>query len=239
LAILDITHALITKTIAQGLFKRTQGLAVSLGQKPPIVVIFPAQPEGRLILGRTNVKPITRSRLLPTLSKLPAPTKYTVDVVVGRVVALANIFDRKGSNLFILGSTSRDKDFDRERQSLETYPCDAPKPGKYMGYRLRTETNGMSQTVKITIQSFTKMDGFRDKESMAKMDPYTFSGTWAGPKVAWKGDYYEGFSRLYVTARGERMQNGKLKCHFVSKRERSVRSPQRPDTFLVYFLDEE
>jgi hypothetical protein len=50
------------------------------------------------------------------------------------------------------------------------------------------------------------MGGFWDKESMAKMEPYTFSGTWAGPKATWEADYYEGFSRFHVTARGERMQ---------------------------------
>jgi hypothetical protein len=30
------------------------------------------------------------------------------------------------------------------------------------------------------------MGGFRDKELMAKMDPFTLSGTWAGPKVTFK-----------------------------------------------------
>jgi hypothetical protein len=102
LAILELLHALegtITKMIAQGLLKRTQGeVAVSLGQEHPVVAIVPAQPAGRLI-GRTNAKSIAIRRLPPTLSKLLNPSKHTV--VVGRVVALPNLVNHKGSNHFV------------------------------------------------------------------------------------------------------------------------------------------
>jgi hypothetical protein len=102
LAILDPPHALkgtITKTIAQGLLKRMQGLVVSLGQEPPVVVIIPAQP-ARCLIGQTYPKPITRSCLMPKLSKFLTPSKHTV--VVRRVLALANFFDHKGSNLSLV-----------------------------------------------------------------------------------------------------------------------------------------
>jgi hypothetical protein len=90
LAFLELPHALegtITKTVAQDLLKRMQELAVSLGQVPPAVVIPPAQPAGRLI-GRTNVKPATKL----AISRM-------------RVVAVANLIDHKGSNLFVGTST--------------------------------------------------------------------------------------------------------------------------------------
>jgi hypothetical protein len=54
---------------------------------PPAVVIAPAQPAGRLI-GRTNVKPATKL----AISRM-------------RVVAVANLIDHKGSNLFVGTST--------------------------------------------------------------------------------------------------------------------------------------
>jgi hypothetical protein len=89
LAILELPHALegtITKTVAQDLLKRMQELAVSLAQVPPAVVIAPAQPAGRLI-GRTNVKPATK-------------------LAISRMrVAVANLIDHKGSNLFVGTST--------------------------------------------------------------------------------------------------------------------------------------